>query len=127
MTTAISWIGSQVTRLGRLVVFGLYFVYELTIASLEVAWDVITPRSRLRSGIVEIRMNSESPTEMTLMANLVSLTPGTLSVTINEDRAVLYVHGMYVGDANSFRDDLLTFERRMLWAVRTRTRPEGVS
>ncbi|WP_123788326.1 Na+/H+ antiporter subunit E [Phytoactinopolyspora halophila] len=123
----LSRIGAELLRVVRLVGFGAFFAYELLVASLQVAWDVITPRSRLSPGIVAISMQSTTPAEMTLMANLISLTPGTLSLTINEDQSMLYVHGMYVGSADEFRHTLHVFERRMLSAVRTHNRPGGAS
>ncbi|WP_162453161.1 Na+/H+ antiporter subunit E [Phytoactinopolyspora mesophila] len=115
--------GQELARIPRLLVFVGYFAYALVVASLWVAWDVLTPRQRLRAGIVAMPMQGRTPMEMTLMANLVSLTPGTLSVTINAEPNVLYVHGMYQDDAEAFRQELQDFERRMLSAVRIHDRP----
>jgi multicomponent Na+:H+ antiporter subunit E len=124
MSSAIRRVAREIGRLARLIWFGGYFGYSLIAASLEVAWDVLTPRSRLQPGIVALPMASRTPAEMTLMANLVSLTPGTLSVTVNKDPAVLYVHGMYAENADTFRHELSMFERRMLAATRIKDRPE---
>lgn len=119
--------GAQVARLIRLAGFSVYFGYELLVASLEVTWDVLTPRSRLSPGIIALPMRSRTDTEMTLMANLISLTPGTLNLTVDAERQLLYVHGMYAGSADDFRAELWRFERRMLAAVRLPGRPGEAS
>ncbi|NED95805.1 Na+/H+ antiporter subunit E [Phytoactinopolyspora alkaliphila] len=127
MNNVLRRFGAELARAGRLVYFGGYFSYQLVVASLEVAWDVLTPRSRLQPGIVALPLASRTPVEMTLLTNLVSLTPGTLTVTVNRDPGVLYVHGMYAEDPEAFRKELSTFERRMLAAVRLKDRhvPNG--
>ncbi|WP_166347565.1 Na+/H+ antiporter subunit E [Phytoactinopolyspora limicola] len=131
MTRLVIRIGQEVARLGRLVIFfGGYFAYALVVASLWVAWDVLTPKQRLKAGIVALPIRSRTPKEITMIANLISLTPGTLTVTINTEPNVLYVHGMYAENAADFRKELETFERQMLWALRIHDRPaltEGTS
>lgn len=106
-------------RTGRLAQFGLYFLYELAVSSAQVAWDVVTPRSRLRPGVVRLELRSRTPAEVTLLSNLICLTPGTLTLAVTDDPPTLYVHGMYAADAEVFRRELQDLEARMLRAWRT--------
>ena len=54
-----------------------------------------------------------------LLANLVSLTPGTLSLEVSEDRRVLYIHAMFVDDRDALRRQIKDgFERRLLEVMR---------
>jgi multicomponent Na+:H+ antiporter subunit E len=70
-------------------------------------------------GIVRVPLDVKTDFEITLLANLISLTPGTLSLDVSEDRKVLYVHTMYVGDKDKFIEGIKSgFERRLLKLLR---------
>ena len=91
---------------------GAYFLYELTVSSLQVAWDVITPGHRSRPGIIAVPLDLEEPIQITVLANLISLTPGTLSLDVSPDGKTLYVHEMFLDDADETRGRIKTgFER----------------
>ncbi len=85
-------------RLG--VVFIFYFIKELVVSSVRVAKDVMTPGFKMQSGIIGIPMDCESDLEKTLLANFISLTPGTLSVDIPNGGDILYIHAMYVDNGD---------------------------
>jgi multicomponent Na+:H+ antiporter subunit E len=109
---------ARLRQAGRVLGFAAYFVRELCVANAQVVWDVVTPRSRLQPGIAALPLRSRTDGEITMIANLVTLTPGTLSLAITRDPDVLYVHGMYAGDPDAFRAQLAEMETRMLRAVR---------
>jgi multicomponent Na+:H+ antiporter subunit E len=106
-------------RARHLVSLLLFFVWELLLANVRVAWDVVTPRYRMRPGVVAVPLRARTDVEITLLANMVSLTPGTLSLDVSDDRRVLYVHAMYLHDrrhvVRSIQDG---FERRLLEVLR---------
>ena len=95
----------RVWRMWRLVVL---FLYELVVSSLRVVWDVITPAHLSRPGILAMPLDAKSDIEILLVANLISLTPGSLSLDLSEDRKTLFVHAMFVDDADALRRDLKT-------------------
>ncbi|HXG52923.1 MAG TPA: Na+/H+ antiporter subunit E [candidate division Zixibacteria bacterium] len=76
----------------------LFTVWELILANLRVAYDVLTPRYFMRPGVVAVPLDARTDAEITLLANLITLTPGTLSLDVSSDRRVLYVHVMYIDD-----------------------------
>jgi multicomponent Na+:H+ antiporter subunit E len=80
------------------VVFSLFFTKELIRANLRVAWHVITPSSFFKPGIIAVPLEEQSDIEATLLANVVTLTPGSFSVDLSSDRRVLYVHVMDVDE-----------------------------
>ena len=82
---------------------GAYFLYELTVSSLQVAWDVITPGHRSRPGIMAVPLDLDEPIQITVLANLISLTPGSLSLDVSPDGTTLYVHEMFVDDPDETR------------------------
>ena len=93
---------------------GAYFLYELTVSSLQVAWDVITPGQRSRPAIVAVPLDIEDPLQITVLANLISLTPGTLSLDVSPDGKTLYVHDMFVDDPDETRREIKTGFARLV-------------
>lgn len=82
--------------------FGVFFLYELITANLEIAAQVLAPRPNIHPGIVAVPLDARTDLEITLVANLISLTPGTLSLEVSPERHLLYVHGMNVRDGAKF-------------------------
>ncbi|WP_107038866.1 Na+/H+ antiporter subunit E [Brumimicrobium mesophilum] len=99
--------------------FTFYFLYELVKANIQVAADVVTPKFYMEPGIIKYPLTAESDLEITLLANVITLTPGTLSLDISDDRKVLYIHAMYVHDKEEFIDGIKNgFEKRILNILR---------
>lgn len=71
-------------------------VVDIVVANLEVARLVIGPLDRLTPAFVEVPLDIEDPFVATLLASIVSLTPGTVSIDIDRDRHVLQVHALNV-------------------------------
>ena len=82
---------------------GAYFLYELAASSVQVAWDVLTPTPRSRPAIVAVPLDLVDPAQITVLAILISLTPGSLSLDVSPDRKTLYVHQMFVNDPDEAR------------------------
>ena len=98
-----------------------YFIKELIIASLKVAYEVITPKLKMRPAVIAFPLEAESDLEITLLASLITLTPGTLSIDVTEDKKILYVHTMYVKNNNleKVKQDIKNgFEKRILEITR---------
>lgn len=103
----------------RIISFAFYFLYQLVKANLQVAADVITPKFYMEPGIVKYPLNAKTDLEITLLANVITLTPGTLSLDISDDRKVLYVHAMYMHNREDFIEEIKNgFEKRILEIVR---------
>jgi multicomponent Na+:H+ antiporter subunit E len=69
----------------------------------------------MRAAIIAIPLDAESDLEITVLANLITLTPGTLSLDVSQDRKILYIHAMHVRDVDKFRHDIKArFERRVM-------------
>jgi multicomponent Na+:H+ antiporter subunit E len=81
-------------RLRRITSLAVLFLWELIVSAVRVAFIVVRPnlKASLRPAIVAFPLTVKSDAEITLLANLITLTPGTLSVDVADDRSVLYVH-----------------------------------
>ena len=101
-------------RVWRIVRLAALFIYELLLSSLLVVWDVITPRHRSKPGIVAVPLDAKSDGEIFLVAGLISLTPGSLSLDVSADRKTLYVHAMFIDDPDVLRRDLKQGMERMV-------------
>lgn len=103
-------------RIWPIIVLGGVFVYELLSSAITVALLVLTPdlRARLRPAIVAVPLTVKSDAEITLLANLITLTPGTLSLDVSDDRSVLYVHVLMLKDRAALLAGIASgFERRI--------------
>ncbi|QDV44510.1 Na(+)/H(+) antiporter subunit E [Stieleria neptunia] len=106
-------------RLPIAIRFAGFFLWQLVLSNLRVAYDVITPHLYMRPGIVAVPLDAKTDQEITLLANLITLTPGTLSLDVSEDRRTLYVHAMFVDSPESVRHSIKDgFERRLLELLR---------
>ncbi|MCG8563145.1 MAG: Na+/H+ antiporter subunit E [Hyphomicrobiales bacterium] len=105
-------------RVWRVLRLAVLFVYELVISSLRVVWDVITPSHLSRPGIIAMPLDAKGEGEILLVASLISLTPGSLSLDVSADRKTLYVHAMFVDDPEAVRQGLKQgMERRVIEAM----------
>lgn len=74
------------------------FLRELTLSVKDVVLTVLRPARASRSGIVAIPLEVRSEGGITLLANMITLTPGTTSLHLSEDRRTLFVHVMNLAD-----------------------------
>jgi multicomponent Na+:H+ antiporter subunit E len=106
-------------KIPKAVGFFFYFLRELLIANLKVAYDVVTPTDYMNPGIVAFPLEAESDIEITLLANLITLTPGTLSLDVSSDKKVLYIHTLYLDDPEKFRSEIKNgMEKKLLEVLR---------
>ena len=106
-------------RIHQAIAFAFFYVWQLVMANLRVAADVMTPGAHARPGVLAIPLEAKSDAEITMLANLITLTPGSVSLDVSSDRRFLYLHAMYIDDVDQYREDVKTsFERRVLEVLR---------
>lgn len=106
-------------RVARILQLAGYFVWQLLVSNLRVLWDVITPKQISKPGVIAVPLDAESDFEIMMVANLVSLTPGSLSLDVSDDRKTLYVHMMFLDDVETARREIKQgIEKRVLEAIR---------
>ncbi len=93
-------------RVFRFIIFVLYYLKELIVSSLYVAWDIITPKDLMKPGIVEVPVDLKSETAVIAFANLISMTPGSLTMDMSPDKKKIYIHAMYLHDKQEFIDKM---------------------
>ncbi|THV22944.1 Na+/H+ antiporter subunit E [Peteryoungia ipomoeae] len=106
-----------VSRTRRILSLILLFVVELAKSAWKVAILVVSPKLDVKPGIFAYPLTVKSDWEIALLANLITLTPGTLSVDVSEDRSTLYVHGIDCSDVEAARRDIAEgFEKKIMEA-----------
>jgi multicomponent Na+:H+ antiporter subunit E len=101
-------------RIPRILRFIGFFIKELLMANLKVAFDILTPPWHMKPGVIAMPLEARTELEITMVANLISLTPGTLSLDVSDDRKVLYIHAMFLDDEEELRHNLKEMEYRAL-------------
>lgn len=102
-----------VRKVPQVLAFAGEFLLDLFKANLRVAHDVLTPRHLMRPAVIAIPLDVRTDGAITLLANLISVTPGTLSLDVSSDRRVLYIHAMYMDDEAQLRAEIKDLERRV--------------
>ncbi len=93
----------------------LSFVWELLLSNLTVAKIVVMPKLDIRPGVVAYPLRLRSELAITWLANLITLTPGTLSLYVSEDHRTLYIHTLNISDpADVVRTIQNAFERHLM-------------
>lgn len=101
-------------KIGVLIIF---YLKELVVASLRVAYDVLTIKNHMQPAVIAIPLEAKTDLEITLLTNFITLTPGTLSIDVSQDRKTLYIHEVYVksGDVEQVRTQIKEgFEKKIL-------------
>lgn len=99
----------------------LFTLVELVKANFRVARDVLSRNERLEPGVIDVPLDAKTDVEVTLLAALITLTPGTTAVVVDDDEEVMWIHSTNVpgGDIERARRELKDgFERRILGVTR---------
>lgn len=106
-------------RVPKIILFFFHFFYDMLRANTEVAKEIITPRLNMTPGIIAYKHSLKSDFEITVLTNLIALTPGTMVLKISEDKKILYIHGLYLKDKEKFIDRLKNgLEKKLIEIMR---------
>lgn len=122
---ALVWRGGKRGETGygrnvlQFIAFAVFFIKELIVANLRMAQYTLSPLKKMNPAILAVPLEEMSDLEIMTLANLLTLTPGTLSLDVSDDRRTLYVHFMHVDDPERSKRELKEgFERRLLEVMR---------
>jgi multicomponent Na+:H+ antiporter subunit E len=115
--------GAQVVR------FILFFLWELLVANLRVARDVLRPgplKMKPRVIAIPLKINKDIP--IVILANVLSLTPGSLSLDVSDDHKTLFIHAMHAPDPDETRREIEDGFERLVADLFTNQpeKPDGV-
>lgn len=112
-------VTSILTKIFRGTGFLVYYIKEMILANLLIARDILTPRPVLTPGILKLKLDCVSDHEILTFFNLLTMTPGSLSIDISDDKKYLYVHLWNVSDITATKEEIKkTLEKRVLEVYR---------
>lgn len=82
------------------------FLRELLLSAIDVIRATLSRRLEVRPGIVAVPLRLRSAAGVTLLADMVTLTPGTTALHVSRDRRTLYVHAMDAADPDAVRRNI---------------------
>lgn len=102
MFTAAFWQETVVVKRPWLLTkFAALVLYEIVVANLVVAKLILGRQNKLQPGFLEVPLDLTSPLAISLLANTISLTPGTVSCDLSEDQKTLLIHALHIQDAEA--------------------------
>lgn len=119
MQQEVAGSSSYYRKVNQFLSFLAYFLKEMMVASLRVTFDTITLESRSRPAIIALPVDAETDLELMILSNVISLTPGSLTIDISDDRKTLYIHAMFAEDPDKLRAEIKEgLEKRLLEVMR---------
>jgi|SoiMethySBSTD1v2_1073268.scaffolds.fasta_scaffold315266_4 multicomponent Na+:H+ antiporter subunit E len=115
-----------------LVRLAAYVLAQLAVSNVLVAREIVSRRSRVRTGVVAYRVQQPSALTLTLMANILALSPGTMPVDVTQDPPILAVHFLLLSDVDAARKMMARLETLIVAALEahpdasTRGTPDGI-
>lgn len=104
-----------IKRFLKILALCLLFIRELLLSNIEIVKLVYKPNLEFEPGIFAYPVTLKKDWEITLLANLITLTPGTLSVAISNDQTKIYIHAMNINDIEeSIYSIKNTFEKAIM-------------
>ena len=101
-------------RLPGLIRFLPIYLREMTVSNLRVARDALRRNPQFSPGFVEVSLKGYDPIQRWEATCLISMTPGTLAIDLEEGSDQLLVHALYLGDPEQTRTELETLIRQAL-------------
>ncbi|WP_048174251.1 Na+/H+ antiporter subunit E [Methanosarcina siciliae] len=98
--------GDWLSKIPKKLVYFYVLIKEIIKANIVVAKIVIQPKIDIKPGIIAVPIRTKTNIGITGIANTITLTPGTLTVDISEDKSVLYVHSIDATDPQGVRDSI---------------------
>ncbi|MGP7961472.1 Na+/H+ antiporter subunit E [Sanguibacter sp. A247] len=96
------------------------FLRSLVVASFQVAWQALSPRTKVHGAVVGVRLRNPADLYLTVTAELSTLVPGTLVVEAQRITGMLYLHVLDLaasGGEDQVRQDVLDLEAHVLYAL----------
>lgn len=87
----------------RILAFAVLYIADLIKANILIAREILSPNPKLKPGIISVELDVKSDQQILALANLISMTPGSLTMDISQDRKYLFIHEMYLEDIEQSR------------------------
>ncbi len=101
-------------KIYRIFVFLIHYLKAVILANLTLAAFILTPELKMSTAIVDVKLNSRNENHILAMSNLISMTPGSLTLHYDEVNNSLKVHIMYTGHVESFQKSVENLQKMVI-------------
>ncbi len=99
--------------------FLIYFAVKVMQSNVMLAWEVVTPRNSIKPGILALDLRDCSDAMVTLIANALTLTPGSLTIEVRRSPTTIYVHVLHLHDPERVRAEMTALAKVAIRAFGT--------
>jgi multicomponent Na+:H+ antiporter subunit E len=93
--------------------FIVFYLFKLVEANILMAFVILSPKIKTNSGLLEIPVFLKTRHGILIFSNLLSMTPGTLSIDISPDRKLLTLHVLFKNDVQKILHDIEKIQIRI--------------
>ncbi len=93
--------------------FIVFYLVKLVQANFYIAWDILTPKMHIKPAFMEVPVTLKSDLGLLLFSNLLSMTPGTLSMDISNDKKKVLIHVLYYSTDDIMLKDLMGIQDKI--------------
>jgi multicomponent Na+:H+ antiporter subunit E len=101
-------------RASKILPFFFMFAYEIIISNIKVIYEILTPKEHMYPGIIQIALNCRTDQQRVWLSNVLSLTPGTIVVTMSPDKTYLFLHIMFLQHREALVKDIRKIEQHII-------------
>lgn len=101
-------------RVFKIVGFLGFYLYSLVRSNFIIAYDILTPKMKTNPGLIWVTLRVQTDMQILLFSNLLSMTPGTLSVVVAPDRSKILVHYMYNREGMDVEDEIEKLQGKII-------------
>lgn len=99
--------------------FLIYFAVKVVQSNVMLAWEVVTPRNSIKTGILALDLRDCSDAVVTLIANALTLTPGSLTIEVRRRPTTIYVHVLHLHNPERVRAEMTALAKLAIRAFGT--------
>ena len=93
--------------------FFFFYISKVIQSNFELAYHILSPRLNMKPGIMKISIHLTHNQAILLLINSISMTPGTLTVDLSEDKKYIYVHFLFLSDEAKRIKEIKNLEMRI--------------
>ncbi|PLX15858.1 MAG: hypothetical protein C0597_08350 [Marinilabiliales bacterium] len=100
-----------------IVEFVLFYMVKLVQANIYIAFDIVTPKMHTMPDFITLPLKIKSDFGLLLFSNLVSMTPGSLTIDINEEKNCIEIHILYNQNKEKVRTEIEAIQNKINYLI----------
>lgn len=93
--------------------FLLYYMLQVIKSNLIIAWDILTPINKTNPGEIHFPVRLKSKHAVLALSNIISMTPGTITIDYDKTKSELLIHVLYKQNENALRRELNKIQKKI--------------